>query len=559
MDAMSIDMDVAGNTARSLGPRESCREVSPGETVVLDVTATNIPASHPIFGFSFRLHFPSATSFESADTAFLLASNHGSTLEPFLTPTLSPGQVIIDALDMSIGSVLPEYGSGVLARVTLAVSESAGSGVYPLTLEAVYHLDAENKAQIPHVLLPAHLALGVSCDDAPTPAPTPVITLTTTPTPWHPRTPTPTPIPTPSRTPRPTPVPTPFPTPIRPADCPPSPEYDFEVQDPLGDQLPSADPEDPRDILSVRGFGDSETFCLELDLGNVVDPALATLDHYVTVGFDTDIDAATGSLFGYAELGRGSSTYRRYLCRDLGMIGADTELALWNPEVPATYDGTSVTVEIPLDTLGGDPSFNFEVMLKGTDDSFEYATDCAPNGSSISSPDGAVVPPRDRDRDTHFDAIDNCPDTRNLRQQDADNDDIGDVCDPSPTHGFEILGFSGVAKGPVLLKGGEATIGWTLTTRNLYPWDSSIRIDHYHRLDGLPDSCSVSWPQLPEHVPMGSLERRTFRWETGISCDPATPPGRYAVSMNVTTVYEGFDYVKLGWDEASATATLRIR
>jgi hypothetical protein len=29
--------------------------------------------------------------------------------------------------------------------------------------------------------------------------------------------------------------------------------------------------------------------------------------------------------------------------------------------------------------------------------------------------------------------------------------------------------------------------------------------------------------------------------------------------MNVTTVYEGFDYVKLGWDEASATATLRIR
>ena len=43
MDAMSIDMNVAGNTATSLGTRQSCAEVAPGGTLTFDVTAQGIP------------------------------------------------------------------------------------------------------------------------------------------------------------------------------------------------------------------------------------------------------------------------------------------------------------------------------------------------------------------------------------------------------------------------------------------------------------------------------------------------------------------------------------
>src|SRR3990172_5035300 len=58
MGAMSIDLDVTGNTATSLGPREECIVVNPGDTVTLDVTAEGIPAASPIVAYSFNLYYP---------------------------------------------------------------------------------------------------------------------------------------------------------------------------------------------------------------------------------------------------------------------------------------------------------------------------------------------------------------------------------------------------------------------------------------------------------------------------------------------------------------------
>src|SRR5574342_616053 len=67
-DAMSIDMDITGNTATALGTRESCARINENntmdadetavDTLTVDVTAVNIPASNPAIGFAYELNFP---------------------------------------------------------------------------------------------------------------------------------------------------------------------------------------------------------------------------------------------------------------------------------------------------------------------------------------------------------------------------------------------------------------------------------------------------------------------------------------------------------------------
>ena len=47
--------------------------------------------------------------------------------------------------------------------------------------------------------------------------------------------------------------------------------------------------------------------------------------------------------------------------------------------------------------------------------------------------EGSLLPvSNDIDRDNVSNDIDNCPETCNAQQLDADNDDIGDVCDNDP-------------------------------------------------------------------------------------------------------------------------------
>ncbi len=88
MDAMSIDMDVTGNTATSLGPLDQCVVVSPGSSVTLDVTATNIPASNPMIAFAFTLNYPAGVlTVQSADPNFLIASSPGSNVLNASDPT----------------------------------------------------------------------------------------------------------------------------------------------------------------------------------------------------------------------------------------------------------------------------------------------------------------------------------------------------------------------------------------------------------------------------------------------------------------------------------------
>jgi hypothetical protein len=56
--------------------------------------------------------------------------------------------------------------------------------------------------------------------------------------------------------------------------------------------------------------------------------------------------------------------------------------------VPVIFDENSFTAVIPLSAIGHDNAFNFATVLG----SFAEPTDCAPNGGSLHSPDGSVVP-----------------------------------------------------------------------------------------------------------------------------------------------------------------------
>lgn len=213
MDAMSIDMDITGNTATSLGPWDECIIASPGDTVTIDVTASDIPATNPALAFQYTLNFPAGVAaVESADANFLLAALPGSAVWDVSQP-LPDGDGVWIAAAVDISATANESGSGVLDRITLALASAAPAGLYALSLpqSEAGHVDpSSNTGHAPNTINNAFLAVKATCDNLPTPSPT----LIATPTP------TPTPVPTPTPTLTPTPTPTPTPGPITPAPSP---------------------------------------------------------------------------------------------------------------------------------------------------------------------------------------------------------------------------------------------------------------------------------------------------------------------------------------------------
>src|SRR3990172_8941867 len=168
MDAMSIDVDVTGNTATSLGPLDSCVEATVGDVVTVDVTALNVPAATAMSGFAYTIQYDETNVWvETQDHQFLLAANVGSGLinasEP--TPDLSfNGRWNAAAADLSDWRVVPpEYGSGALSRLSISISQSAPDGVYPLSLTGAGHVDVRSDAWAPDVVNDAVIALGVPC------------------------------------------------------------------------------------------------------------------------------------------------------------------------------------------------------------------------------------------------------------------------------------------------------------------------------------------------------------------------------------------------------------
>jgi hypothetical protein len=110
------------------------------DVLSIDVTALNVPSESPMAGFSFELAYPSgATEIASADANFMLASGGGNQLwNGNESVPDGDGSWTGGAYDNGTGqsSNVPEYGSGVLERISIRSVSSAMMGLYPLNLSA---------------------------------------------------------------------------------------------------------------------------------------------------------------------------------------------------------------------------------------------------------------------------------------------------------------------------------------------------------------------------------------------------------------------------------------
>jgi hypothetical protein len=207
MQAMSIDLDIAGNDATSLGARDGCLEVAPGQTVVFDITAEGIPVDYPMLAFHTVLGFAGALTVESYDLEFLLAASPGSQIyDPTIGGEYPPGTRAFEAVDISdLMTIPPEFGSGVLVRITATVNGGVQPGSHVLTLKEAVHIGPTNQTPLASTVNGAVLVVGGSCVNppptvppTPLPTPTPVVTPTPTETPAATPTPVVTPTPQPS-------------------------------------------------------------------------------------------------------------------------------------------------------------------------------------------------------------------------------------------------------------------------------------------------------------------------------------------------------------------------
>ncbi len=361
-----------------------------------------------------------------------------------------------------------------------------------------------------------------------------------------------------------------------PLDCPESPDYSWLVSDPPADGNPPH-PADSRDILSVAGSGNNETFCLTVTFANAVDPTVAGEESFIEVGFDTDEDATTGVEFGFASIDWPS--FNIWRCGRSGGTGAETTLSLpdgavhireteMTTPISLEYGANSFTAEIPLAYLGGDPSFAMEIMANAYQGGYFYASDCAPDGGSIHSPDGVIIPPRDGDADGVLDSIDNCPGVYNPAtintpyvvdiQPDTDFDMIGDACDESPTHGYEFVRYKVGSSARAQDTDVPVVIHGSITVRNLYPWESDpwVGLD-YPAVSGLPAGCHAD-VLFDEDDVLGPLEQRNIEWTAAIECNGTPPKGDYPLAIHVYAGYLRYGGW-LGKDTVEIPTLLRVR
>jgi hypothetical protein len=365
-------------------------------------------------------------------------------------------------------------------------------------------------------------------------------------------------------------------------ECPVEPEFAFSHEDPMDDRTRPWEQENTRDILSVAVEGDPETVCITVSFATPIHPSMAAFE--VRIGFDIDEDAGTGIPFGKYYF---DPPYSPVIwCGTPAAIGADRVFSLpgrvyetrrgpWAgytlldtaEPVPIAYSKNSFTTAIPISLIGGDTAFNFEVVsADGPLWGMSYAQDCAPDGMSLRSPDGALVPPQDLDGDGFLDWVDNCPGIPN-DGSDGDADWVGDACDPTPTHDLQFASLGARVKAIHLQRSKGGVLQVDARIENLSPWPEQVRVGRqwsYEELglglEGLPSGCSWELQRGGEPTEIAGKRSAKVRADIQITCDANTLPGTYQVTVDANLGYTcPGPYCRLPLDSADTEFTFRIK
>lgn len=169
MSAMLIDMDPFSppvNTSTSLGPNETCARINvngaldadedvEADTLVIDVTAHDIPRAAAMIAYNYSLRYDEAALTVQSevfdDPAInILMSNPGSNLFNPTDPVPDvDGTNAWNASMIDVGDVPGESGSGVLTRLAMSSDRAAATGTYMLSLAFTVHLDLPGGAYFP--------------------------------------------------------------------------------------------------------------------------------------------------------------------------------------------------------------------------------------------------------------------------------------------------------------------------------------------------------------------------------------------------------------------------
>lgn len=116
---VAIDTQPAGNTATSIGPVDNCTGVPNGAMFDIDIILPDLP-SPGLAGFGFNILYDSTKlRLVTYDEEMMLAANPSPVIISFSESAPdSDGNLRVDAVDLSGGTVSAETGAGVIVRVT---------------------------------------------------------------------------------------------------------------------------------------------------------------------------------------------------------------------------------------------------------------------------------------------------------------------------------------------------------------------------------------------------------------------------------------------------------
>jgi len=133
----------------------------------------------------------------------------------------------------------------------------------------------------------------------------------------------------------------------------------------------------------------------------------------------------------------------------------------------------------------------------------------------------------DLDSDGVIDVRDNCLLIANPLQGDSDQDNIGDVCDPTPVHDLAIVGAHGSS---ALVEDGKGVLNWWVEVANGMPYADQVW--SFYSLS-IPSACRVVDERVENPALVRALGSTKLKFRAKIECDASLRPGTYYYHLSV--------------------------